>query len=139
MQRAFRPEASCVQHWSVMRPAKHFYVYIMTNRPRSHVLYTGVTGKLPRRVFEHKNKLVPGFTARYNLTRLVYYELFYFAGAAIEREKQIKGWSRSKKIALITSLNPKWDDLAAGWGDQFKPDHGASPEGLGTAREIPQA
>lgn len=105
-----------------MRPEKHFYVYIMTNRRRSHVLYTGVTGNLPRRVFEHKNKLVPGFTARYNLTRLVYYELFYFAGAAIQREKQIKGWSRSKKIALITSANPKWDDLAAGWYDRFKPD-----------------
>jgi predicted GIY-YIG superfamily endonuclease len=75
-----------------------------------------------------------GFTSRYNLTRLVYYELFYFAGAAIDREKQIKGWSRSKKIALITSFNPKWDDLAAGWGDRFKPD--AQP--FGTAREIPR-
>src|SRR5579863_101977 len=135
MQRAFRPEASCAQHWSVMRPAKHFYVYIVTNRPLSHVLYTGVTGNLPRRVFEHKNKLVPDFTARYNLTRLVYYELFYFAGAAIEREKQIKGWSRSKKIALITSFNRAWDDLAAGWGDQFKPGAGHA-EGVGTARQI---
>jgi len=138
MQRAFRPEASRVQHWSFMRPAKHFYVYIMTNRPRSHVLYTGVTGNLSRRVFEHKNKLLPGFTARYNLTRLVYYEMFYFAGAAIEREKQIKGWSRSKKIALITSLNSKWDDLAAGWSDQFKPDAGAHPEGVSAAREVPR-
>jgi putative endonuclease len=72
MQRAFRPEASRVQHQKAMRPAKHFYVYIMTNQPRSHVLYTGVTGNLPRRVFEHKNKLLPGFTARYNLARLVY-------------------------------------------------------------------
>ena len=135
MQRAFRPEASRVQHRNSMRPAKHFYVYIMTNRPRSHVLYTGVTGNLSRRVFEHKNKLVPGFTARYNLTRLVYYELFYFAGAAIGREKQIKGWSRSKKITLITSLNPLWDDLAAGWGDQFKPAD-VHPKGVGAAREI---
>jgi len=82
-----------------MRAAKHFYVYIMTNRPRSHVLYAGITGNLPRRVLEQKNKLMPGFTSRYNLTRLVYYELFYYAGAAIEREKQIKGWSRAKKIA----------------------------------------
>lgn len=119
-----------------MRPVKHFYVYIMTNRPRSHVLYTGVTGDLSRRVFEHKNKLGQGFTSRYNLTRLVYYELFYFAGAAIEREKQIKGWSRSKKIALITSLNPTWDDLAAEWGDRFKPDAGVCPKGVGAAREI---
>ena len=106
----------------------------MTNRPRSHVLYTGVTGNLPRRVFEHKNKLVPGFTVRYNLTRLVYYELFYYAGAAIEREKLIKGWSRSKKIAAITNMNPKWDDLAAGWYERFKPE--AQP--FGTAREIPR-
>jgi putative endonuclease len=121
-----------------MRPAKQFYVYIMTNRPRSHVLYTGVTGNLPRRVFEHKNKSVPGFTARYNLTRLVYYELFYFAGAAIEREKQIKGWSRNKKIALITSLNPRWDDLASGWGNQFKPD-GVRSEGASSTREILRA
>jgi putative endonuclease len=120
-----------------MRPAKHFYVYIMTNRPRSHVLYTGVTGNLSRRVFEHKNKLVPGFTERYNLTRLVYYEMFYFAGAAIEREKQIKGWSRSKKIALITSINPGWNDLAAEWGDQFKPDRGGA-KSIGAAREIPR-
>ena len=70
MQRRFSAEASRVQHQRIMRPPKHFYVYIMTNRPRSHVLYTGVTGNLSRRVFEHKNKLLPGFTARYNLTRL---------------------------------------------------------------------
>jgi predicted GIY-YIG superfamily endonuclease len=61
-----------------MREAKRFYVYIMTNGPRSHVLYTGVTGDLLRRVFEHKNKLVPGFTSRYNLTRLVYHEVFAY-------------------------------------------------------------
>ena len=110
----------------------------MTNRPRSHVLYTGVTGNLPRRVFEHKSKSVAGFTAHYNLTRLVYYELFYFAGAAIEREKQIKGWSRNKKIELITSVNPKWDDLAAGWFDRFKPDAGVLAKRAGSAREIPR-
>ena len=138
MQRAFRPEASRVQCSYPMRPAKHFYVYIMSNRPRSHVLYTGVTGNLPRRVFEHKNKLVPGFTTRYNLTRLVYYELFYYPGAAIEREKQIKSWSRHKKLALITSMNPKWDDLAAEWGDSFKPEREVDAEQAGTAREIPR-
>jgi putative endonuclease len=60
-----------------MRKPKQFYVYIMTNRPRSHVLYTGIPGDLSRRVFEHKNKLVPGFTRRYNLTRLAYYECFF--------------------------------------------------------------
>ena len=59
-----------------MRPPKHFYVYIMTNGPRSHVLYTGITGNLPRRVFEHKHRLAPGFTSRYNLTCLVYHQMF---------------------------------------------------------------
>jgi len=105
-----------------MREPKRFHVYIMTNRPRSHVLYTGVTGNLSRRVFEHKNKLVPGFTSRYNLTRLVYYEEFVYPDAAISREKEIKGWRRSKKIHLIESMNPHWHDLAESWADVYKPD-----------------
>jgi putative endonuclease len=105
-----------------MRPPKHFYVYIMTNRPRSHTLYTGITSNLPRRVFEHKNKVLPGFTSRYNLTRLVYYELFAYPDDAIMREKEIKAWRRSKKIRLIESLNPHWYDLAEHWGEQYKPD-----------------
>ena len=104
-----------------MRKAKRFYVYIMTNRPRSHVLYTGITGDLQRRVFEHKNKLVSGFTSRYNLTRLVYYESIVYPDAAIRREKEIKGWLRSKKIRLIESMNPHWNDLAESWGDAYKP------------------
>jgi putative endonuclease len=104
-----------------MREPKRFCVYIMTNRPRSHVLYTGVTGNLTRRVFQHKNKLVPGFTARYNLTRLVYYESCVYPDAAIEREKEIKGWRRSKKIRLIQSMNPHWYDLAESWADVYKP------------------
>jgi putative endonuclease len=104
-----------------MREPKRFHVYIMTNRPRSHVLYTGVTGNLPHRVFQHKNKLVPGFTSRYNLTRLVYYECFVYPDAAINREKEIKGWRRSKKIHLIESMNPQWHDLAESWTDVYKP------------------
>ena len=84
-----------------MSDGKRFYVYIMTNRPRSHVLYTGMTGNLPRRVWEHKSKLSAGFACRYNLTRLVYYEFFFYPDAAISREKEIKGWRRSKKIRLI--------------------------------------
>jgi putative endonuclease len=104
-----------------VRKPKQFYVYIMSNRPRSHVLYTGVSGNLPRRVFEHKNKLVPGFTSHYNLTRLVYYERFFYPAAAIAREKEIKGWRRSKKIRLIESLNPRWCDLAESWNDLYKP------------------
>ena len=105
-----------------MRPPKHFYVYIMTNRPRSHTLYTGITGNLPRRVFEHKHKFIPGFTSRYNLTRLVYCERFAYPDNAIMREKEIKAWRRSKKIRLIESMNPRWYDLASGWEDVYKPD-----------------
>jgi putative endonuclease len=73
----------------------------MSNSPKPAVLYTGITGDLRRRVWQHKNKLSPGFTSRYNLTRLVYYESFIYPDAAIAREKEIKGWRRSKKIALI--------------------------------------
>jgi putative endonuclease len=93
----------------------------MTNNPRSHTLYTGVTGNPSRRVFEHKSKLTPGFTSRYNLTRLVYYEMFAYPGDAIVREKEIKGWCRSKKINLIEGMNPHWHDLAAEWQDTYKP------------------
>ncbi|MGC2060142.1 MAG: GIY-YIG nuclease family protein [Candidatus Sulfotelmatobacter sp.] len=104
-----------------MRQPKRFAVYIMTNGPRSHVLYTGVTGNLVRRVFEHKNKLTPGFTSRYNVTRLVYYEIFVYPDAAIAREKEIKGWRRSKKLKLIEATNSHWHDLAAEWYDVYKP------------------
>ena len=104
-----------------MRKPKHFYVYIMTNRQRSHVLYTGATGHLVRRVFQHKNKLVPGFTSRYNLTRLAHYEPFVYPDPAIAREKEINGWGRSKKIRLIESINPLWRDLSEGWWGQYMP------------------
>ena len=92
---------------------KQYYVYIMTNR--SKTLSTGVTNDLIRRVYEHKNKMIDGFTKKYNITKLVYYEETNDIQAAIAREKQIKGWVRSKKIALIESANPKWDDLSEGW------------------------
>jgi putative endonuclease len=105
-----------------MAKNRRFFVYIMTNRPRSHVLYTGVTGNLPHRVFQHKNKLVPGFTSRYNLTRLVHYKEFVYPDAAINREKESKAWRRSKKIRLIESMNPHWHDLAESWADVYKPD-----------------
>ena len=82
----------------------------MTNKSRT--LYTGVTNDLERRVYEHKKKLVPGFTTKYNITRLVYFEVTQDVGAAIAREKQIKGWLRTKKIALIDSVNPGWRDLS---------------------------
>jgi len=83
----------------------------MCNKTRT--LYTGMTNDLYRRVFEHKHKLVKGFTSRYNITMLVYYEEYWDPSQAIAREKQIKGWLRSKKIALIESINPDWLDLAA--------------------------
>jgi putative endonuclease len=92
---------------------KQFAVYIMTNRSRT--LYTGVTSNLEKRVYEHKHKLVPGFTSKYKIDRLVYFELTSDALSAIGREKQIKGWLRSKKIALITLANPNWNDLSAEW------------------------
>jgi putative endonuclease len=81
----------------------------------SRTLYIGVTNNLERRVYEHKHKILTGFTERYNITRLVYFEETYDVNAAIAREKQLKGWKRSKKIALIEIQNPMWDDLAEEW------------------------
>ena len=92
---------------------KNYHVYIMASSSRT--LYIGVTSDLVRRVFEHKNKTVEGFTGRYNVNRLVHCEETTDVNAAIAREKQIKGWLRSRKIALIEELNPTWDDLASGW------------------------
>ena len=91
---------------------KDYYVYIMTNR--SKTLYTGVTNDLNRRVFEHKNKLLEGFTKKYNINKLVYFEIFSNPDDAIRREKQIKGWLRKKKIDLIELTNPEWKDLSDG-------------------------
>ncbi len=96
-----------------MKSEKSYYVYIMTNR--SKTLYTGVTNNLERRVFEHKYKLIPGFTKKYNITRLVYFEEGTDIDSAIMREKQIKGWLRKKKIDLIEKENPEWKDLAEDW------------------------
>ena len=94
--------------------SKEYYVYIMTNKSRT--LYTGVTNDLMRRVYEHKNKLDPkSFTCKYNIQYLVYYESTSSVQVALEREKQIKGWLRKKKIALIESENPKWKDLSEEW------------------------
>ena len=93
-----------------------YYVYILTNAKRT--LYTGVTNDLVRRMYEHRHKLVEGFTKRYNLSWLVYYETTNNIEAAIGREKQIKGWLRSKKVALIESSNPRWRDLAQDWFDE---------------------
>ena len=87
-----------------------YFVYIMTNK-RNTVLYTGVTNNLIRRVYEHKEKMIGGFTERYNVTKLVYYEVFEDIENAILREKQIKDVSRHKKIELINSMNNEWREL----------------------------
>ncbi len=92
---------------------KSYCVYIMAGI--SGVIYIGVTNDIERRVVEHKNKAVPGFSARYNLTKLVYFDVFGDVRAAIAREKQLKGWLRRRKIALIESVNPKWNDLSPEW------------------------
>ena len=86
------------------------YLYLLANK-HNNVLYTGVTNDLIRRVYEYKNKLVAGFTQKNNVDRLVYFEVCSGIVVAIEREKQIKGWSRKKKQDLINTLNPEWDDL----------------------------
>jgi len=92
---------------------KRYSVYILASKLR--VLYTGITSNLVSRVWQHKTKRIPGFTQKYNCNQLVYYESFRDVGAAIAREKQIKGWRRSKKLNLVESTNPKWKDLSADW------------------------
>ena len=93
--------------------SKQYYAYIMASRSR--VLYVGMTNDLQRRVEQHKQKLVEGFTQRYNVTRLVYYEVTNDVHAALAREKQIKSWRRSKKTDLIESVNPAWKGLSEKW------------------------
>lgn len=90
------------------------WTYILVGR--TGTLYTGVTNDLYRRVLEHKQKLRPGFASKYDCNRLVYYEEFSDIRSSIDREKQIKGWTRAKKLALIAQMNPEWKDLAEGWG-----------------------
>ncbi|OGU56172.1 MAG: hypothetical protein A2V66_09570 [Ignavibacteria bacterium RBG_13_36_8] len=90
---------------------KTYYIYLMTNKNNT-VIYTGVTNNLARRVYEHKNKLLPGFTAKYNVTKLVYFEETPDINSAIAREKQIKAGSRKKKETLINSFNKNWNDLS---------------------------
>jgi putative endonuclease len=90
---------------------KQYYVYILTNKSNK-VLYIGVTNDLERRMYEHKNKMIDGFTKKYNLTKLVYFEATTNINSAIEREKQLKNWHRDWKINLIEEFNPEWKDLS---------------------------
>ena len=89
---------------------KQYYVYIVTNKSNT-VLYTGVTSDLQKRIYEHKNKIIPGFTAKYNVNKLIYYDSFPSPQEAISAEKKIKGWTRIKKINLIKQFNPEFRDL----------------------------
>lgn len=104
-----------------------YYVYIMTNKWNT-VLYTGVTGPLEQRIMQHKNKEIDGFTKRYNVTKLVYAEEFKYVNDAIEAEKRIKGWTRKKKITLIESVNPEWNNL-------FNPSGDSSSRSRGTQND----
>jgi putative endonuclease len=97
----------------VRTQTRRYYVYMITNGKRT--LYVGMTNDLERRIYEHKYKLVDGFTKKYNITWIVYYEEASTAETAVTREKQIKRWTRQKKVDLIESTNPKWKDMAAGW------------------------
>lgn len=99
---------------SYMSEVGKYYVYLITNW-NNKVMYVGVTNNLERRLYEHKNKLIKGFTEKYNLDKLVYFEETQDVNAAIEREKEIKKWRREKKNQLVNLINPKWDDLSSGW------------------------
>ena len=94
-----------------MGKKKQYYVYILTNKS-NEVLYIGITNDLERRTFEHKNKIVESFTKKYNLTKLIYYEITTDVESAIMREKQLKNWHRDWKINLINQFNPEWKDLS---------------------------
>lgn len=106
----------------------HYYVYFVTNWT-GNVLYTGFTNNLERRVYEHKNKLLDGFTKDYNAGKLVYFECYDDPQTAITREKQIKNWNREKKNKLVNSINPKWNDLSDGWYEDPSTSLGMTGEG----------
>ena len=91
-----------------------YYVYVLTNWDDS-VMYIGVTSNLPKRLYEHCNHLTDGFTKKYNVHKLVYFEQTTDVNSAIAREKQLKGWTRKKKNDLIARINPEWKDLSANW------------------------
>ncbi len=106
-----------------MRREWHFWVYILASTSRH--IYTGVTNDIERRVREHKDGRIEGFTRRYRIDRLVYCERFRYVVNAIAREKEIKGWDRRKRIALIEQANPTWEDLSLEWDKAIEPLHPA--------------
>jgi putative endonuclease len=106
--------------FSTMRDGSYyeFWVYILTSR--TGTLYVGITGYLGTRILHHKIDSIEGFTQKYQVHRLVYYESYQYVQTAIRREKQLKGWRREKKIALIEKMNPRWQDLAENWGREMR-------------------
>ena len=101
-----------------MREERRYYVYIMASR--SLTLYTGVTGDIYHRALQLKAGEIEGFTKKYHINRLLYYETFKYVNNALAREKQVKAWTRAKRLALIKAMNPAWQDLAEGWGEPTK-------------------
>ena len=95
-----------------------YYVYIMASRSLNHC--AGITNSIYRRALQHKRGEIDGFTKHCNINRLAYYEVFHQVGNAIAREKQIKSWTRAKRLARIATKNPTWQDLAEGWGEKFQ-------------------
>jgi putative endonuclease len=118
-----------------VRERKTYFVYKMGSL--SGTLYIGVSSRPEKRVFQHKEHLFPGFTSQYHVDRLLYWESFDDVLTAVDREKQLKGWRRSKKIALIKSLNPHWVDLSSDWYPQVKDCSGGRDASTPSAR--PQA
>ena len=110
-----RPFVGPEPEWPVSARQHNYYVYIMTNASRT--FYVGITNDLARRVWQHKTGDTPGFTEKYNVHLLVYYEETSRIDDAIAREKQLKDWRRAKKIRLIEAANPRWLDLSNGWYD----------------------
>ncbi|MEO0571606.1 MAG: GIY-YIG nuclease family protein [Bacteroidota bacterium] len=100
----------------MLKNVHQYYVYIITNK-KDGTLYTGMANDVERRIFEHKSKVIEGFSKKYGLTRLVYFEMYQYVKDAIIREKRMKKWKRQWKIDLIEEENPKWNDLARGWYD----------------------
>jgi len=115
------------------RARRRYYVYIMGSL--SGTLYTGVTNSVRRRSSEHKDGVGSEFTARYHVDRLLYFEVFQYVGNAIAREKEIKGWRRSKKVALIEAENPSWRDLSRDFAMEFKPELTVGNAVLGGGRD----
>ena len=100
--------------YCILPMPKSYFTYIVASRSRT--LYIGVTSNLEQRIWQHKNKAHEGFTASYNCNRLVWFEQYRNVGAAIAREKELKGWRRARKIELVEETNPSWSDLSESWG-----------------------